>query len=151
MEELVRLDRIFLMSQMVRGLRVWRDAHVAWFYGLSTGRINEVVARNRSWFPEDFVFRVPWAELDDLRRDFGILSPEEWGGTRHAAHYFTEEGALMLANVLRTPTAIEDSIHLVRTFVRLRRSLPPSPPRAEFFVPDPDRPHHQVPNCRNRT
>jgi hypothetical protein len=126
--ELVRLDRLYLMSQSVRGVRVWRDAHLGPFYRLSTSRINEVVSRNRPRFPPDFAFRVSWNELDDLKREFGIVSPEEWGGIRHSAQYFSEEGALMLANVLRSPTAIEDSIQMVRAFVQLRRQFAPVPP-----------------------
>src|SRR5690348_4868644 len=91
----MRLDRFFIVSQMVRGLRVWRDAHLGPLYGLSTGRINEAVSRHRARFPADFAFRVTWDELDDLKHELGIVSPEEWGGPRYSAQYFTEEGALM--------------------------------------------------------
>jgi phage regulator Rha-like protein len=36
---------------------------------------------------------------------------------------FTEHGALMLGNVLRTERAVEISLHIVRTFVQLREML----------------------------
>ena len=36
---------------------------------------------------------------------------------------FTEHGALMLANVLNSPRAVQVSLQIVRTFVRLRQLL----------------------------
>ncbi|MDX2226092.1 MAG: ORF6N domain-containing protein, partial [Verrucomicrobiae bacterium] len=36
---------------------------------------------------------------------------------------FTEHGALMAANVLKSPVAIKMSVMLIETFVRLRREL----------------------------
>lgn len=36
---------------------------------------------------------------------------------------FTEHGAIMAASVLNTPRAIEVSVHVVRTFVKLREAL----------------------------
>jgi hypothetical protein len=36
---------------------------------------------------------------------------------------FTEHGAIMAASVLNTPRAIEASVHVVRTFVKLREVL----------------------------
>jgi uncharacterized protein YjiS (DUF1127 family) len=36
---------------------------------------------------------------------------------------FTEHGAIMAASVLNTPRAIEASVHVVRTFVKLREML----------------------------
>jgi hypothetical protein len=44
-------------------------------------------------------------------------------GSRRSCFYaFTEHGALMAANVLRSPQAVEMSVFVVRAFVRLRRS-----------------------------
>ena len=45
------------------------------------------------------------------------------GGRRYQPYAFTEHGALMAANVLRSPRAVEMSLFVVRAFVRLRRSL----------------------------
>jgi len=39
---------------------------------------------------------------------------------KYAPYAFTEHGAVMLASVLNSPTAIDASIQVVRAFVRLR-------------------------------
>jgi hypothetical protein len=42
---------------------------------------------------------------------------------KYAPHVFTEHGAVMLSNVLKSPVAIRASIQVVRAFVRLRQML----------------------------
>jgi hypothetical protein len=42
---------------------------------------------------------------------------------KYAPFAFTEHGAVMLASVLKSPVAIEASIHVVRAFVRMRTLL----------------------------
>lgn len=43
-----------------------------------------------------------------------------WGGRRKLPNVFTEHGAVMLANVLRSRVAVEASIQVVRAFVQIR-------------------------------
>ena len=43
--------------------------------------------------------------------------------TKYASYAFTEHGAVMLATILRSQTAIEASIQVVRAFVSLRNIL----------------------------
>jgi hypothetical protein len=45
------------------------------------------------------------------------------GGRRYLPCAFTEHGALMVANVLSSPRAIEVSVFVVRAFIRLRQAL----------------------------
>ena len=42
---------------------------------------------------------------------------------KYAPYVFTEHGAVMLANVLKSPVAVRASIQVVRAFVRLRQML----------------------------
>jgi hypothetical protein len=51
---------------VVRGQRVIVDADLAALYGVSTKRLNEQVKRNRTRFPEDFVFRLTAAETAEV-------------------------------------------------------------------------------------
>jgi len=46
-----------------------------------------------------------------------------WGGRRKLPYVFTEHGAVMLASVLRSETAVLASIQVVMAFVRLRGIL----------------------------
>ena len=45
------------------------------------------------------------------------------GGRRYLPFAFTEHGAIMAANVLSSPRAVQASVEVVRAFVRLRRML----------------------------
>jgi len=52
-----------------------------------------------------------------------LFSTKAWGGRRHLPYAFTEHGAVMVANVLKSKRAAQASIYVVRAFVRLRRFL----------------------------
>ena len=122
---------------LVRRQRVILDADLARLYGASTKRFNEAMRRNRERFPEDFAFRLTDAEFANLRafardKQAADLTNKKsmWSqfattsGRRRRAidrpWAFTEHGALMAANVLRSDAAIRMSIYVIRAFVRLR-------------------------------
>lgn len=113
------LARIVSAIHDVRGHRVMLDADLAALFGVSTGRLNEQVKRNRGRFPDDFMFTLTADEAANLKSQFATSSPG-WGGTRKLPNVFTEHGAVMLANVLRSRVAVEASILVVRAFVQLR-------------------------------
>jgi hypothetical protein len=89
---------------------------------VTTKRSNEQVRRNRERFPDDFVFQVTPAEMDDLRSQ-NATSSGGHGGRRYLPFAFTEHGAIMAAGVLNTPRAIEVSVFVVRAFVKLREMV----------------------------
>lgn len=81
------------------------------------------VQRNRERFPDDFMFQLTKVELEDWRSQIAISNPALKMGLRRRPYAFTEHGALMLASVLRSPTAMRVSVQVVRAFVRLREFL----------------------------
>jgi hypothetical protein len=103
---------------ILRGQRVMLDADLAEVYGVTTKRLNEQVKRNRKRFPEDFMFQLTEAEAHALRSQFATT--RQHGGRRTLPYAFTEHGAVMLASVLSTPTAVKVSVLVVRAFIRLR-------------------------------
>lgn len=107
---------------LIRGKRVMLDSDLAELYGVTTSRLNEQVKRNAERFPGDFMFRLEPQEVARLRSQIAI-SNDGRGGRRTAPLVFTEHGALMLASILSSPTAIQASIYVVRAFVRLRAVL----------------------------
>ena len=104
----------------IRGVQVILDRDVARLYGVATGALNRQVKRNEERFPEDFMFRLSAEEWDNLRCQIGISS---WGGDRQLPYAFTENGIAMLSSVLRSPTAIEANIRIMRAFSAMRRFL----------------------------
>ena len=51
-------ERIEKTILLIRGKKVIMDADLAELYGVTTKRLNEQVRRNRSRFPEDFIFQL---------------------------------------------------------------------------------------------
>jgi ORF6N domain len=98
------------------------DADLAVLYGVSTKRLNEQVRRNRSRFPDDFMFQLTTEEVRSLRSQFAT-SKQGRGGRRYAPLVFTEQGIAMLSTVLNSERAIQVNIEIMRAFVRLRRML----------------------------
>jgi hypothetical protein len=124
----------------VREQRVILDADLARIYGVPTFRFNEAVKRNRNRFPGDFAFQLTAAEWRNLKSQIAISSSQptgeeadalnssqiamsSHGGRRKLPWAFTEHGALMAANILRSDRAVEMSVYVVRAFIRQRELL----------------------------
>jgi hypothetical protein len=106
----------------LRGHKVMIDADLAEIYGVPTKRLNEQVKRNIERFPVDFMFQLNEEEAENLRSQFATSSASH-GGRRTRPYAFTEHGAIMAANVLNSPQAVEMSVFVVRAFVKLREML----------------------------
>jgi hypothetical protein len=126
----------------IRGQRVVLDADLARLYEVSTKRFNEAFKRNRRRFPDDFAFQITTAEFNNLRSQtatssYQVTDPNEnkLGRSQFATASsrfrnvsfrpwaFTEHGALMAANILRSDRAVQMSVFVVRAFVRLREHI----------------------------
>ncbi len=119
---------------VVRGKRVILDRDLAGLYGTTTKRLNEQVKRNRNRFPEDFMFQLTTKEWTDLTSQIAMSNAQSnrsqfaTGSQRHrdprfTPYGFTENGALMAGNILRTERAIQMSVFVVRAFIRMRQML----------------------------
>ena len=104
------------------GERVILDADLARVYGVPTFRFNEAVKRNLERFPADFRFQLVPDEAAVLTSQIAMSKPGR-GGRRTLPYAFTEHGAIMAANVLNSPRAVQMSLFVVRAFVALRRDL----------------------------
>lgn len=106
----------------IRAHRVILDADLARLYGVPTKRFNEAFKRNLHRFPEDFAFQLSPDEIGNLRSQIATSSSGH-GGRRYLPWVFTEHGALMAANILRSDRAAEMSVYVVRAFVKQREAL----------------------------
>jgi hypothetical protein len=116
------IEKIEGKIYIVRGQRVMLDSDLAEVYQVETKILNRAVKRNLSRFPPDFVFQLDEDELEVLRRQIGTSNAGR-GGRRYLPYVFTEHGAVMLASVLNSQTAVEASIVVVRAFVKMRAML----------------------------
>lgn len=106
----------------VRKQRVILDTDLAKLYGVQTFRFNEAVKRNRSRFPEDFMFQLTKEEAEALTSHIA-MSKAGRGGRRTLPWAFTEHGALQAANILNSTRAVAMSVYVIRAFIRLREEL----------------------------
>lgn len=118
-DSLVPQERIQDAILLIRGQKVMLDADLARIYGVTTKRLNEQVKRNRDRFPdEDFMFQLTVKEKAEVVAICDHLKNIKY--SRQLPYAFTEHGAIMLANVLNSKTAVAASIQVVKTFIKMR-------------------------------
>ncbi|HWM43185.1 MAG TPA: ORF6N domain-containing protein [Burkholderiales bacterium] len=140
MEETLSNEPLRPLIFAIRGHRAVLDADLARLYGVNTKRFNEAFKRNRHRFPADFAFQLTAEEFAELRSQIATSSsqlPDSLGDNRSqfatgsSLHRnvsfrpwaFTEHGALMAANILRSERAVQMSVFVVRAFIRLREEV----------------------------
>ena len=120
---LVRREEIQRTILRFRGHNVILDADLALMYGVSTRVLNQAVRRNIERFPGDFMFQLTADEAGRLSSQFVTLKRARGQHRKYLPNVFTEHGVAMLATVLRSERAVQMSIEIVRTFIRLREAL----------------------------
>jgi hypothetical protein len=121
--ELVPLEIIERRILLIRGHKVMLDADLAALYQVSTSALNQAVRRNLDRFPEDFMFQLNKAELENWKSQLVISNPAAKMAVRKPPLAFTEQGVAMLSSVLKSKRAIAVNVAIMRTFVRLRQIL----------------------------
>jgi hypothetical protein len=116
-----QIATIASVIRTIRGKKIILDVDLAHIYGVETGALNRAVLRNHKRFPNDFMFQLSSKEFENLKCQFGISSSH--GGRRKLPYAFTENGAIMAANVLNSPEAVRMSVFVVRAFVQMRELL----------------------------
>lgn len=115
-------DPVASRIHTIRGHKVILDSDLAEIYAVETSALNRAVKRNLDRFPPDFLFQLTREEFANLRCQIGISS-SSYGGRRFLPYAFTENGAVMAANVLNSPQAVRMSVFVVRAFIRMRDLL----------------------------
>jgi hypothetical protein len=121
MKALMPIEMIEKRILLIRGHKVMIDSDLAGLYGVTTKRLNEQVKRNRERFPEEFMFQLTGKEKAEVVANCDHLKRLKFSPSLPNA--FTEHGAIMLATVLNSPLAVQTSIQIVKTFVKLRQML----------------------------
>ena len=124
------------------------DSDLAMLYGVETRSLNQSVKRNIRRFPEDFMFQLTKREFECLRSQNEVINNlksqnepsfiadkqgvnilmsqiviskpmEKRGGTQKPPYVFTRNGVGMLSSVLKTETADEVNIRIMRAFTAI--------------------------------
>ena len=100
---------------MLRGQQTLLDRDLAMLYGVETRRLNEQVQRNIERFPEDFMFQLTKEEFENWKSQFATSNSIKMGA-RKRPYAFTRNGIAMLSSVLRSQTAVDVNISIMRAF-----------------------------------
>ena len=110
------------LIRVIRGQQVMLDRDLAELYGVETKRLNEQVKRNIERFPEDFMFQLTKEEFENWKSQFATSNSIVMGA-RKRPYAFTEQGVAMLSGVLKSSTAVEANIRIMRAFVSMRHFM----------------------------
>ena len=115
---------------VIRGVQVMVDRDIAELYGVETKVLNQAVKRNIERFPEEFMFQLTREEVDSWllqeatvncsRSQFVTLKKGRGSNIKYLPYVFTEQGCAMLSAVLKSDTAVQVSIQIMKAFVSMR-------------------------------
>lgn len=117
----------------IRGERVMVDFDLAALYEVEARVLNQAVKRNIKRFPQDFMFQLTSAEVEDLRAQIDFMQQEissqivttypSRRPNKALPYAFTEQGVAMLSGILNSDKAINMNIQIMRAFVAVRKVL----------------------------
>ena len=110
------------LIRIIRGQHVILDRDLAVLYRVETRVLNQAVKRNLERFPEDFMFQLTKEEFEIWKSQF-VTSKSILMGARKLPYAFTEQGIAMLSSVLKSQTAVDVNIRIMRAFVSMRRFI----------------------------
>ncbi len=105
----------------IRSNQVMIDRDLAELYGVETKVLNQAVKRNIERFPDQFRFQLNKNEKGEL-----VTNCDRFKVLKHSSslpYVFREQGVSMLSAVLKSKTAIEMSIEIINSFVKMRKFL----------------------------
>lgn len=120
-KKLVPDEAIMSRILVIRNKKVMIDKDLAELYDVPTKRLNEQVKRNIKRFPEDFMFQLTAAEKEEVVANCDHLKSLKFSA--NLPYAFTEHGAVMLASILNSDTAIAVNIRIIRIFTQMREML----------------------------
>ena len=124
MNEIIEKESIQDMIYEIRGVEVMLDSDLAKLYDVETKRINEAVKNNPVKFPKRYSYVLDDKLFKFLRSKISTLEIKGQGKyTKYMPRVFTEQGVYMLATILKSKKAIDVTIRIMDTFVKMRHYI----------------------------
>lgn len=117
----MNLELINQKIHQIREHKVMLDYDLAEMYQVETRVLKQAVRRNLDRFPSDFMFELTPEENNFLRSQIVILENGRGKFSKYLPFAFTEQGVAMLSSVLKSQTAIQVNISIMRAFVSIRQ------------------------------
>jgi hypothetical protein len=104
----------------IRDCKDLLDFDLAELYQVETRTLKQSVKRNLDRFPDDFMFQLTKSEWTEVITNCDNL-PENVKFSPVTPFAFTEQGVAMLSSVLKSKTALNANIAIMRAFVFMRK------------------------------
>ena len=110
------------MIYEIRGKQVMLDSDLARLYECTNGTktINQAVKRHINKFPERYMFQLNELEFKNI---CGPNMGPQVNKIRTMPYEFTEQRVAMLSTILKSKVAVETSIRIMDTFVKMRKII----------------------------
>ena len=120
-----KVEEIQSRIYIVHGVPVMFDFDLARYYGIETRVLKQAVNRNMDSFPDDFMFKLSNSEANSLINNGAsqVVIPPRYNIGSTNPYVFTEQGVAMLSAVLKSKTAVETRIRIMRAFVAMKNSI----------------------------
>ncbi|MBO7054166.1 MAG: ORF6N domain-containing protein [Bacteroidales bacterium] len=116
--QMIKIEDVQDKVLQLRNENVIIDSDVATLYGVQTKEINQAVKNNPHKFPEGYVFRLTKDEKSEVVKIFDHLNGLKFSKIEPVA--FTERGLYMLATILKGEQAVQTTLCIIETFVKIR-------------------------------
>ena len=114
-EETIIKKIIFLRDE-----KIMLDVNLAELYGVETRVLKQAVRRNRSNFPNDFMFELTEEEIETVVLQNVIPNKKFLGGSTPFG--FTETGVAMLSSVLKKCVSLRNEYCYYENFYSIEKS-----------------------------
>jgi hypothetical protein len=121
-QSLIPAENLMNKILVIKNQKIILDRDLAQLYNVETRTLKQAVRRNLKRFPKDFMFQLSKEEFHNWRSQT-VMSKSEEKGLRYSPFAFTEQGVAMLSSVLKSESAIEVNILIMRAFVKLREII----------------------------
>ena len=123
----INIDENIIKSKIyeIRGVQVMLDSDLAIMYGCKNGtkEINQAVKNNPIKFPSEFYFKITLEECIDISRSKNLTLKGQGHNIKYLPSCFTEQGVAMLATIIKSKTATDINIKIMRAFVAMRHFI----------------------------
>ena len=121
---LATTEEIQNLIYTIREKQVMLDSDVARLFKYTTKDLNRNVKNNINRFPEDYCFQITEEEYKSLRcKNFTLNQNGRGQHRKYLPYVFTEYGITMLAGLLKSEVAVNASIKIVNSFIKMRHFL----------------------------
>jgi len=121
---LTTTEEIQNLIYTIRGKQVMLDSDVARLFKYTTKDLNRNVKNNINRFPENYCFQITEEEYKSLRcKNFTLNQNGRGQHRKYLPYVFTEYGITMLAGLLKSEVAVNASVKIVNSFIKMRHFL----------------------------